>query len=295
MSQFNDNKAGMNLWLTEYSNDNFGISLKVKNILFSKRSDYQQIDIVETDGYGRVLLNDGILMISERDEFIYHEMMAHVPLFLHNTPKRILVVGGGDGGTVREVLKHPEVELCYLVEIDEVVVEGCKEFIPLTASSLDDKRVKVIMEDAVKFISETGDKFDVIMVDSTDPVGPGAPLFGESFYSDVFKALNDGGIVVSQAESPFIYSRMQKKLFDILKSIFPYAGIYNFVNMTYPGGLWSFSIASKDKDFNPLKINRNKYEKLGLKLKYYNDAVHVSAFSIPEFQKEFLYGDVGER
>ena len=288
-----DSQIGV--WVSEKSNDNYSMSFRVKDVLFSGQSEFQRVDVVDTFGYGKMLLNDGLVMVTEADEFIYHEMISHVPLFLHPEPKRVLVIGGGDGGTVREVLKHPSVEKCTLVEIDEMVINACKKHITLTAACLsDNKRVEVLCQDGVKYAAETKEKFDVILVDSTDPVGPGAPLFGDAFYSDLSACLSKNGIVVSQGESPFIYAEMQKTLVEILNRQFKETYLYNYTNMTYPSGLWSFSLAT-NADIHPIEnFYKEQFDKLNLDLQYYTPEIHKASFYLPAFQKKRLKGLLSE-
>lgn len=277
------------LWMEERHRDVFAMRFRVKNVLFSGKSRYQHVEVIETEGLGRMLLNDGVIMISERDEFVYHEMMAHVPLFTHPAPTRVLVIGGGDGGTAREVLKHPGVAVCRLVEIDEMVVEACKEFIPQTACSFDDPRLQLTIADGVRFVAETDERYDVVMVDSADPIGPAKALFGSDFYRNVDRVLAENGIVVSQGESPFYETATQRALLETLGGIFPHVHIYNFTNMTYPGGLWSFTYASKgpcpETDFNSDRVGDS-----GLAFKYYSSGVHRGAFALPPFMREDLAG-----
>jgi spermidine synthase len=257
--------------------------------LFSQMSPFQKVEIVETTHHGRMLLNDGAVMVSERDEAIYHEMMAHVPLFVHPDPRRVLIIGGGDGGTAREVLRHPSVEKCVMVEIDGAVVEGCRKFIPQTAKALDDARLRLEIGDGVAFVKDSAEKFDVVLVDSTDPVGPAQPLFGGEFYENVRRRLNADGIVVAQGETPFYESDAQAALMKILGEKFPVVMPYNFTNMTYPGGLWSFIFASQG--LHPVR-NFVPERAAGLKLEYfyYNAAIHRAAFSLPSFQNRRLAG-----
>ena len=193
----------LRLWYTEVHKDNVALSFKVEKTLFSGKSSFQQVDIIETAGHGKMLVNDGMVMLSERDEFIYHEMIAHVPLFVHPNPRRVLVIGGGDGGTVREVVKHRSVERVVLVEIDEMVVAACRAHIPSVATSFDDPRLELRLEDGVKYVADTGERFDVVIIDSTDPVGPAEPLFNRGFYQDAAGVLTDDGILITQAESPY--------------------------------------------------------------------------------------------
>lgn len=260
---------------------------RLKRRLFKGRSPFQTVEVVETKGHGRLLLIDGMTMVSERDEFVYHEMIAHVPLFLHPRPRRVLVIGGGDGGTVREVLRHQTVERCVLVEIDALVVEASRKYLPLTAGKLSDRRAVVRIEDGVKFVRETTERFDVVIVDSTEPFGPAKELFGTAFYKDVKRVLTENGIVVSQAGSPFYEIATIKNLDRILKPIFPVVDAYLFSNLTYPGGLWAFTFASKGlrpvRDFRPQRVKAAK-----LPLKWYNAEVHAGAFALPEFVHKAL-------
>jgi spermidine synthase len=275
------------VWVEEKYKDFYAVRFKVDRTLFAGKSEFQTVDVVETRGHGKMLLNDGLIMVTERDEFIYHDMIAHIPLFTHPSPKKVLIIGGGDGGTAREVLRHKGVEHIVQVEIDEMVVDACKEWIPQTACSYDDSKLKLIIGDGLKYMKESDEEFDVILVDSTDPIGPAAPLFGPEFYQDIDKRLKKGGIVVSQGESPFLESECQKSMMKILANQFPITSIYNFSNLTYPGGLWSFTFASKGphpvRDYNP-----NRVLESGLEFKYYNEKIHTAAFSIPSFQKENL-------
>jgi spermidine synthase len=281
-------KRTLDLWVEEQHQDTLRLGYKVKRTLFSGESDFQQIDIVETEGFGKMLFNDSIAMISERDEFVYHEMISHVPLFIHPGVKRALVIGGGDGGTVREILRHPCVEHCRLVEIDPLVVEGCKKHIPLTAAALSDPRAEVTIADGVAYVAETDERYDLVIIDSTDPIGPATPLFGEGFYSNVRRVLNPGGIVVSQAESPFYEAERQLSMMRILSKQFDRVHLYNYTNLTYPGGLWSFTFAV-DGDLCPIgDFDAKRVSESGLTFRYYNAALHRAAFALPEFQRAAL-------
>ena len=274
-------------WTEENHQDILCTKYKKEKVLFSEKSDFQQIEIIQTAGHGKMLFNDNIAMISERDEFVYHEMISHVALFTNPEIENVLVIGGGDGGTVREVLKHQSVKKCTLVEIDESVVRACKEHIPLTSACLDDPRANVLIDDGVKFVANTKEVFDLIIIDSTDPVGPGASLFGKDFYQNVYKILTEKGIVISQAESPFYELEMQKNILGILNSLFETVCIYNYSNLTYPGGIWSLSFASKG--LHPLKnFQEELVNELALATKYYNSEVHKASFVLPQFMKEEL-------
>ena len=274
------------LWVEEQCGD-YAARFKVTKVLFTGQSLFQSVDIVETAGHGKMILNDGLVMLTERDEFVYHDMIAHVPLFVHPNPKSVLIIGGGDGGTAREVLRHAGVERVVMVEIDRMVVDACVEHIPLTASELDNERLELIIDDGVAFVADTDEKFDVILVDSTDPIGPAQPLFGAEFYQNIHRVLNEDGIVVSQGESPWYHAEMQAKLVEIVADIFDKTFIYNFSNMGYPGGLWSFTFATKGlhpiADFDARRVLNS-----GLKFEYYNADLHKGCFAIPTFQRKPL-------
>lgn len=276
-----------NVWVEEVFKDFYAHKYKVERTLFSGKSAFQTVDVVETRGHGKMLLNDGLVMVSERDEFVYHDMISHVPLFVHPNPKKVLIIGGGDGGTAREAARHPGVERVVQVEIDAMVVDACKEHIPQTAVGYENEKVELLIDDGVKYMAETTETFDVILVDSTDPIGPAKPLFGEEFYSNVARVLSDNGIVVSQGESPFLEADTQRSLIEVLNKIFKVTSIYNFHNLTYPGGFWSFTFASKGlhplNDFDEQRVIDSKME-----FQYYNPETHRGAFALPEFQRKKL-------
>ena len=276
-------------WFFE-KNNTHARGFKFLKTLFDKKSIYQNVKVIQTEDHGKMLINDDMIMTCERDEFIYHEMIAHVPLFTHPSPKKILIIGGGDGGTAREVLKHPSLEECVMVEIDSLVVEACKKYIPITAQSFDHPLLKLKFEDGAKYIAQKENFFDIVIVDSTDPIGPGEVLFNLEFYKNVNKALKPNGLVVSQGESPFYDIDIQKKLLKIAGSLFSYAGFYHYNNVTYPGGFWSFLFASKEyhpiKDFNVQRVIDSK-----IKFRYYSAEIHNSSFSQPQFIKE-AYGNL---
>lgn len=273
------------MWLEEKYNDIIGYRYKINKSLFSGKSEFQSVDVVETKGFGKMLLNDGLVMVTEKDEFVYHDMITHVPLFTHPNPEKVLVIGGGDGGTAREVLRHESVKKCVMVEIDKMVVDACVKHIPQTSSELKNPRLELLIEDGIKYAETTKEKFDVILVDSTDPIGPAAPLFNSKFYKDLKNCLTDNGIIVSQGESVFFESEMQIKLLEILGEHFDKVSIYNYSNLTYPGGLWSFTFASNAldpiNDFDPARVSKSNLE-----FNYYNEDIHQAAFALPSFMKK---------
>jgi spermidine synthase len=279
----------MDLWFTENHTENVRFSIKVDKQLYTGQSEFQRIDIFDSEEFGRVLALDGYVMLTEKDEFMYHEMIVHVPMCVHPNPRKILVIGGGDGGTVRELVKYSSVESVDLVEIDEDVVTACKEYLPQTAGMLEDPRGNTHFEDGLKFIRHHENEYDLIIVDSTDPFGPGEGLFTREFYGNCYKALTDDGIMVNQHESPFYANdayAMQRAHKQIVNS-FPIARVYQAHIPTYPSGHWLFGFASKK--YHPYHdVDFEKWKKLGLKLKYYNTNLHSASFALPTYVEELL-------
>ncbi|CUS99675.1 polyamine aminopropyltransferase [Candidatus Chrysopegis kryptomonas] len=274
-------------WFTEYGPTNTAISLRVKYKLFEKTTPYQKIEIFESYDHGRVMALDGFIMLTEKDEFIYHEMIAHVPLFTHPEPTYVLVIGGGDGGAVREILKHETIKKVELVEIDEEVVNAAKIYFPQVASHLDDDRVEISFQDGIEFVKGKKGVYDVILIDSPDPIGPAVGLFEESFYKDAFSALNDSGIIVAQAESPFVFPDLIKQINSIFKKYFPIVRFYLANVPTYASGVISFVLGSKK--FDPIKdFNPNRVKKIVQSLRYYNDKIHIASFALPNFFENLL-------
>ena len=275
------------LWIRDIHKGIVGLYFKVEKTLFSDTSPYQRIDIYKAAGHGNMLFNDGIIMLSERDEFIYHEMIAHVPMFVHPAPRHVLIVGGGDGGTAREVLKHHGVERVVLVEIDKMVVDACRKYFPSLTGALDDPRIEIRCEDGVRYVSDTSQRFDVIIVDSTDPIGPAEPLFGRAFYENVSRALTTNGILVTQAESAIYDPELQQPMFQQQRPFFERLHLYLYSNLTYPGALWGFGYASKGlcpiRDFDPMRVAAAHITN-----RYYNAGVHQAAFMLPTFVAEEL-------
>ena len=277
----------MDLRYTEMSEEGMGISVKVNSTIYHDESDFQTIDIIETPALGKMLILDGLVMTSDRDEFFYHEMIAHVPMNSHPCPNNVLVIGGGDGGTVREVLRHSCVEKVVLCEIDGLVVDACKKYLPNIAGKLDDARVDVQIRDGVEFMQGKKDEFDIILIDSTDPLGPGVGLFTEEFYTNVKNALKKGGIVVAQSESPFADQKEMKLMYALLKKVFPIVRPYVGPMPTYPGGYWSWAFCSVDVE--PLSfIDEKRVEEISQDSKLYNKDIHRSVFALPNFVKKLV-------
>lgn len=278
----------LDLWFQDSIEFGHGCSIriKIKNILYNSRSQYQEIAILETEKLGRMLVIDGITMLTEWDEYAYHEMITHVPLLVHQKPSRILVIGGGDGGTVREILKHPEVEVVHVCEIDEEVVNACRRYLPSLASSFDDPRVNIFYEDGARFVTEQSESYDIIIVDSTDPLGPGQILFQKDFYENLKRALSKEGIAVTQCESIFLHQHVIKGVFSFARQLFPILGYYNTMVPTYPSGVIGFFFCSLKRD--PLRdIEGGRVERLK-ELKYYTSEVHRSSFTLPRFAADLL-------
>jgi len=277
----------MHLWYTEYHTENVGISFKVRETLFVGRSKYQEIAVLDTFEFGRLLVLDGLVMLTERDEFIYHELIVHPALFTHKCPQNVLVIGGGDGGSIREIVKHDCIKEAILCEIDPQVVEISKKYLPSVSSALEYPNVKIIYEDGIKFVSKFSNYFDVIIVDSTDPIGPAKGLFESSFYRDCFRALKEDGILVCQSESPIYHLDLIKEINLKLKEVdFPIVKFYYGIIPTYPSGMWSWAFASKK--FDPIKYIGKEREQLTVKTKYYSLDIHKGIFNLPLFFKEAI-------
>ena len=279
----------MSIWFTEEQTSEVTFSIKVQRQLFSAQSDYQKIEVFESKEFGRFLTLDGYMMLTEKDEFIYHEMIVHTPMAVHPNVKKVLVIGAGDGGVLRELTRYSTIEQIDMVEIDELVVEACKKYLPLTACKFDDPRVTVTYQDGLKYVRSHENEYDLIIVDSTDPFGPGEGLFTKEFYGNCYKALREDGIVVNQHESPFYTEdaiAMQRAHKRIVES-FPISKVYQAHIPTYPSGHWLFGFASKK--YHPTKdFNGVKWDMLGIHTKYYNTRLHVGAFALPTYVEEML-------
>ncbi len=279
----------MELWFTEKHTPNVNFSIKVDHQLYGGQSEFQRVDIFESREFGRFLTLDGYIMLTEKDEFVYHEMIVHVPMAVHPDPKNVLVIGAGDGGVIRELTRYDAVSNIDLVEIDELVVEVCKKYLPNTSCCMDDPRVHIFYEDGVRFVRSRENEYDLIIVDSTDPFGPGEGLFTKEFYGSCFKALKDDGIMVNQHESPFYpddAAAMQRAHKRIVES-FPISRVYQVHIPTYPSGLWLFGFASKK--YHPVSdMNAAAWNLLGIRTRYYNSKLHAGSFALPNYVEELL-------
>ncbi len=277
----------MELWLSEIETDHMRVEVRVDNVLFRQRSEYQDVCVVDSRELGRMLLLDGIIQTSLRDEFVYHEMIAHVPLFVHPKPERVLVIGGGDGGTVREVLKHPEVKRVRLVEIDEVVVEASRRFLPELAGKLDDPRVDVKIADGIEYVKNRHQAYDVVIIDSSDPLGPAEGLFTSEFYGNVANVLKKDGVMAVQSESPFYTPELVQSIYRSIGNHFPTVRLYTASVPTYSTGPWGFMFASR-KRLDSIAPRRTRPQ---LKTKYYTPDIHKAAFVLPRYIQEYLTAD----
>ena len=266
----------------------FGIAIKAGKVLFSEQSEFQKVEIFETESkLGRVLTLDDLMMTTEGDEFHYHEMIAHIPMMHHKCPKSVLVIGGGDGGTVREVLKHKTVERVVLCEIDGMVIDACKKYLPTISCGLDDPRVEILVQDAIEYIKDKKNEFDIVLIDSTDPMGPGEGLFTEEFYTNVKNSLKEGGIVAAQSESPVVNKEEIRKMYNLLKKVFPICSTYTSNIPTYPGGYWAWAFCSENVE--PLSyFAEDRYEDIVKSCKIYNKDYHNARFALPNYLKELL-------
>lgn len=279
----------MELWFTERHTNGVNFSIKVDRQLFSGQSEFQRIDIFDSKEFGRFLALDGYMMLTEKDEFIYHEMIVHVPMAVHPNVKKVLVIGAGDGGVIRELCRYETIETIDMVEIDELVVEVSKKYLPTTACCFDDPRLNIFYQDGLRFVRTKENEYDLIIVDSTDPFGPGEGLFTKEFYGNCFKALNETGIMVNQHESPFYQTdaiAMQRAHKRIVES-FPISKVYQAHIPTYPSGHWLFGFASKK--YHPIKdFQKTKWNARGMKTKYYNTGIHIGSFALPNYVEELL-------
>ncbi len=281
----------MELWFTENHSENVRFSIKIDAPLHSEQSEYQRIDVFSTPEFGRVLTLDGYVMITQKDEFIYHDMIVHVPMAVKKKVKNVLVIGAGDGGTVRELCRYKDVEHIDLVEIDEAVIRVCKEYFPEMTASLSDERVTVHIADGLRFVRRKKNEYDLIIVDSTDPFGPGEGLFTREFYGNCYNALTDDGVLVNQHESAFYENdaKAMCRAHDRLRSVFEVHRVYQAHIPTYASGHWLFGFASKGLD--PIKdLDAGYWNSLGIKTKYYNTDLHTGCFALPNYVIERLSG-----
>ena len=272
----------MEFWVTEYQTPNLGFSCKTSETLRVEKTPFQDLAVVVTEQFGKMLLLDGMVMTTDKDEFVYHEMISMVALNSHPDPRKVLIIGGGDGGALREVLRHPRVEKGVLVEIDVRVIQAARDFFPALACSFDNTKAEVIVDDGIKYIQNHQNEFDVIIIDSTEPVGPAIQLFSTEFYQSCFAALKEDGMLVAQSESPFLNQDVIQMVYRGISQVFPLTNLYLASIPTYPSGLWSFTLGSKKHDPQVVQTV------LDDNFKYYSPAVHKAAFSLPAFVQDIV-------
>ncbi|WP_044641771.1 polyamine aminopropyltransferase [Risungbinella massiliensis] len=274
----------MDLWYTEKQTPNHGITTKIKRTIHHEETEFQKLDVIETEQFGKMLVLDGMVMTTDKDEFVYHEMITHVAMNTHPNPKEVLVVGGGDGGAIREILRYSSVERAVLAEIDGKVIDASKAYFPKIASGLGEARVDIQVTDGIRHIEENPGRYDVILVDSTEPVGPAVGLFQKNFYEGIHKALKEDGIMVAQTESPWFNADLIRQVYQDISTTFPITRLYTASIPTYPSGLWSFTIGSKKYD--PLKVRESELQEFDTK--YYHPKMQKALFQLPVFVEELL-------
>jgi spermidine synthase len=282
----------MERWVEETLHGGFRVRLKADRVLFDSETEHQRLIIFDNADYGRVMMLDGVVQLATRDEFVYHEMMAHVPLFAHGKARKVLIVGGGDGGVLREVLRHPEVKSATLCEIDRSVIDLCREHFPdVSAGAFDDKRTNVVIADGTKFMHEADAQFDVILVDSTDPIGPGAVLFTREFYTDCRRALKPGGVLVTQNGLPFLQAAELKQSVSYFRDLFDDAFAYLATTPSYFGGSMSYGWATKNPKLRQHKLRKieRRYKKAGaFPTRYWRPEMQLAAFALPNYVRELV-------
>lgn len=277
--------------VTETLYDAYGQRFSVDEVYFESRTEHQHLLIFHNAKFGRVMTLDGVVQTTERDEFFYHEMFAHVPLFAHGAPRRVLIIGGGDGGLLREVVKHPGVEHVTKVEIDAGVVEMAKQYLPKhSAGAFDDPRFELVIADGAAFVKDAREQWDVILVDSTDPIGPGEVLFTDAFYRDCARLLADGGILVNQNGVPFMQLDEVRRTASAFAGIFADWHFYSVAVPTYIGGIMTLGFASQDDNLRstPLETLTERFEAAAIETRYYTPAIHRAAFALPRYVEEAI-------
>ncbi|ATM97153.1 spermidine synthase [Yersinia frederiksenii] len=278
------------LWY-ETLHANFGQYFSVENILYREKTEHQDLVIFENPVLGRVMALDGVVQTTERDEFIYHEMMTHVPLLAHGQAKKVLIIGGGDGAMLREVSRHKNIDQITMVEIDAGVVEFCRQYLPNhSAGAYDDPRFKLVIDDGVNFVNQTTEKFDVIISDCTDPIGPGESLFTSAFYEGCARSLNEGGIFVAQNGVCFLQQDEAVDSHNKLSHYFKDVSFYQAAIPTYYGGIMTFAWATQNPQLRQLDITtlQQRFAEAGLTCRYYNPAIHVGSFALPQYLLDAL-------
>ncbi len=268
-------------------------TFQIDEVLFEHRTDHQHLIIFKNAQFGRVMALDGIVQTTEADEFVYHEMLAHVPLFAHGSAKRVLIIGGGDGGLLREVLKHPEVEHVTQVEIDGQVIEMAKKLLPQhSQGAFDDPRVRIVIQDGIEFVRSCTESFDVVLSDSTDPVGPGEVLFTSPFYEGCQRVLGENGVLATQNGVPYLQLDEVRVTHQRLKPLFADVHFYGASVPTYVGGIMAFGWASQNPELRqqPASVLRERFEQAGFKTRFYTPELHHGSFALPQYVLDSFLG-----
>ncbi len=281
----------MSEWFRETLHRDLEIGLRKAEVLFEEKSAHQHLQLFRNATFGRVLTLDGVVQTTEADEFIYHEMLAHLPILAHGGVARVLIIGGGDGGMLEEVLKHRGVEQAVQVEIDASVVEFAKTHLRgICGQAYEDPRTELVIADGVKFVAETDRRFDLIIVDSTDPIGPGEVLFTQQFYADCRRCLAEGGMLVTQNGVPFLQADELRQTLGFFRALFADATCYLATVPTYAGGPMAFGWASDDASLRkvPLETLQARFSAAAIDTRYYTPAVHKGAFALPPYIAELI-------
>ncbi len=287
MSLKNQNKAS---WFVEDLHKNYKLMLSISSSIYQGKTKYQDIEIFENESLGRVLVLDGVIQLTEADEANYHEMMAHVPIFSSDKVEKVLIIGGADGGILREVLKHSS-QSVILVDIDGEVIDICKEYLPsISREAFNDDRVKVVIDDGVKFVQKTKEKFNIVITDSPDPYGPAESLFSEKFYKGISSKLTSNGVAVFQGGVPFLQEKQFIKMNNDLSKAFKFYGFYFVTVPTYSGGVMAIGWGSNriDLKLSNYKNIRTKIINTSFNFKYYNESIHSGSFAIPQYLKNIM-------
>ncbi len=277
-------------WFSEQLHANYQLRLLVTKTLFQEKTEHQDLQIFENPVFGRVLTLDGIVQTTEGDEFIYHEMLAHVPILAHGQAKRVLIVGGGDGGMLKQTLRHKGLATT-LVEIDPGVIDLCRKYLPAIGENIfASPGARVIIADGAKYVADTDDKYDVIIVDSTDPLGPGEVLFSAEFYKDCKRCLEPGGILVTQNGVPFLQKAELTNSYRRLRPLFKDVSFFLAPVPTYAGGFMAFGWATDDEAARkqPVAVITERFTKSGFSTRYYNPEIHVASFALPNYVRALM-------
>ncbi len=281
----------MSRWLVEQLHADFQLGLRADRVIYDSETEHQRLVVFENQSFGRVLTLDSVVQTTEKDEFIYHEMLAHLPILAHGAAKKVLIIGGGDGGMLEEVLKHRGVEKVTQVEIDAGVIEFSKQYLPsICKDAYDDPRLELVIGDGAEFVANCSERYDIAIVDSSDPLGPGVVLFTDTFYGKAKNCLAPGGILVTQNGVPFLQGEELSNTLRAFKSLFADAACYLATVPSYAGGPMAFGWGSDDpaKRQPDLATLQQRYKDSGIETRYYNPAVHLGAFALPNYIAELI-------